>query len=79
MNKMKRRLLISVKSCIAVVLYVLLNSCQAVKPYQRVYLNDRDMQFGVFTQEFMEQKVQAYREGASGAGKGKTNGGCGCK
>jgi len=54
-------------------------SCQTVKPYQRAYLNDRDMKFGSATAENMEQKAQAYREGASGAGKGKTSGGCGCK
>lgn len=37
------------------------------------------MQFGSSTVENMEQKAHAYREGASGAGKGKTSGGCGCK
>lgn len=54
-------------------------SCQSVKPYQRAYLNDRDMQFVGQSAELMEKKAQAYREGASGAGKGKTIGGCGCK
>lgn len=54
-------------------------SCQTVKPYQRAYLNDRDMQFGSHTAEVMEQKAQAYREGAAGGGKGKASGGCGCK
>ena len=55
------------------------SSCQSVKPYQRAYLNDRDMQFGSMTVETMEQKTHAYREGAAGAGKGKTSGGCGCR
>lgn len=64
---------------IMIMLFLLSTSCQSVKPYQRAYLNDRDMQFGAETVEFMEQKAQAYREGASGAGKGKTSGGCGCK
>ncbi len=60
-------------------LLVGITSCQSVKPYQRAYLNDKDMQFGSQTAEMMEQKAQAFREGASGAGKGKTSGGCGCK
>jgi hypothetical protein len=62
-----------------VILLVVFASCQSVKPYQRAFLNDRDMQFGSQTAEGMELKAQAYREGASGAGKGKTSGGCGCK
>jgi len=53
--------------------------CQAVKPYQRAYLNDRDMTFGSTTIENMELKAQAYREGAVGGGKGKSAGGCGCR
>ncbi len=60
-------------------LLIVITSCQSVKPYQRAYLNDKDMQFGSQTAEIMELKTQAYREGASGAGKGKTSGGCGCK
>lgn len=62
-----------------IILIMVFTSCQSVKPYQRAYLNDRDMQFGSQTAEGMELKAQAYREGASGAGKGKTSGGCGCK
>lgn len=58
---------------------LILTSCQAVKPYQRAYLNDRDMIFGSSASENMEQKLHAYREGAAGAGKGKTSGGCGCR
>lgn len=58
---------------------ILLASCQTVKPYQRAYLNDRDMYFGTTTVEMVEVKTHAYREGAAGAGKGKTSGGCGCR
>jgi len=57
----------------------LLVGCQTVKPYQRAYLNDRDMAFGSSTSEKMELKTQAYREGAIDAGKGKAAGGCGCR
>jgi hypothetical protein len=54
-------------------------SCQSIKPYQRAYLNDRDMQFKNAAAENMELKAQAYREAAAGTGKGKSSGGCGCK
>ena len=68
---------------VCVLLFVLITfflaSCQTVKPYQRAYLNDRDMVFGTATVEMMEVKTHAYREGAAGAGKGKTSGGCGCR
>jgi hypothetical protein len=57
----------------------ILAGCQSVKPYQRAYLNDRDMEFGSTTVENMEHKAHAYREGAVGGGKGKSAGGCGCR
>jgi hypothetical protein len=60
-------------------LLIILTSCQAVKPYQRAYLNDRDMVFGSTSVEMVEVKTHAYREGAAGAAKGKTSGGCGCR
>lgn len=64
---------------IFIFLLIFLASCQTVKPYQRAYLNDRDMVFGTSTVEMVETKTHAYREGAAGAGKGKTSGGCGCR
>lgn len=57
---------------------VLLLSCTTVKPYQRAYLEDRDMQFKQNTLEKFEQSAHAYREGAAGGGLGKSSGGCGC-
>jgi len=58
---------------------LVISACQSVKPYQRAYLNDREMQFKIPTAENMELKAQAFREAATGAGKGITSGGCGCK
>lgn len=55
-----------------------LSSCQAVKPYQRVYLNDYFMKMGIRPADMFGEKVQAYREGSSGGGTGKDSGGCGC-
>lgn len=56
----------------------MLPSCSTVKAYQKVYLNDSDMQFSLKSIERYESNFQSYREGASGGNGGKTGGGCGC-
>ncbi|NJB37440.1 MULTISPECIES: DUF4266 domain-containing protein [Flavobacteriaceae] len=61
-----------------VLLLVLLNSCVVVKEYEKVYLNDDEMQLGLKSTERFETTFQVYREGAAGANGGKTGGGCGC-
>jgi len=53
-------------------------SCQTVKPYQRVYLNDFEMRPGYPGARAFEQYVQIIREGSAGGGGSKTSGGCGC-
>ena len=53
-------------------------SCTTVKPYQRAYLNDAEMQAGKLDIEKFDENMQTYREGASGGGTGKPSGGCGC-
>ena len=55
-----------------------LNSCMTVKEYQKVYLNDEDMQLNNRDIESFQRSFETYREGASGANGGKTGGGCGC-
>ena len=54
------------------------SSCVAVKEYDKVYLNDAEMQLGLRGAERFETNFQIYREGAAGANGGKTGGGCGC-
>lgn len=53
-------------------------ACETVRPYQRVYLNDRDMKMGQLGAKRNEENIQAYREGAIGGGGKKSSGGCGC-
>ncbi|MEP2669032.1 MAG: DUF4266 domain-containing protein [Cyclobacteriaceae bacterium] len=55
-----------------------LASCQMVKPYQRVYLNDYEMRPGYPGARGFEQYVFTIREGSAGGGGAKTSGGCGC-
>lgn len=57
---------------------VLLSSCTAVKEYEKVSLNDPDMQLSSRPIDRYETNFQVYRESASGANGGKSGGGCGC-
>ncbi len=55
-----------------------LTSCVAVREYDKVYLNDEEMQLAIKNMEQFEINFQIYREAASGGNGGKTGGGCGC-
>lgn len=57
---------------------LLLGACTSVKPYQKSYLNDSEMQLSARKVEKTEMSFQTYREASSGANGGKTGGGCGC-
>lgn len=63
---------------LGVILVLLLSSCIAVKPYEKVNINDPDMQLSDRESKKFETSFQVYREGASGANGGKSGGGCGC-
>ena len=53
-------------------------SCQSVKEYNKMYLNDSEMSLSARKAQKAEMNFMLYREGASGANGGKTGGGCGC-
>ena len=53
-------------------------SCVSVKAYQKMYLNDSEMELAAKKIETFETNFEAYREGAAGANGGKVGGGCGC-
>ncbi|WP_274476515.1 DUF4266 domain-containing protein [Mangrovimonas aestuarii] len=55
-----------------------LSSCVAVKEYEKVYINDPDMQLSDKQVDRNIETFHSYREAASGANGGKTGGGCGC-
>lgn len=54
------------------------SSCVQVKPYQKMYINDAEMDLNPKKIEKTEISFESYREGASGANGGKSGGGCGC-
>ncbi|MDB5253577.1 MAG: hypothetical protein JWP27_2746 [Flaviaesturariibacter sp.] len=67
--------------CVALMMALLslaMTSCTTVKPYQKAYLNDAEMELAARKAQKFESNFHAYREGASGANGGKTGGGCGC-
>lgn len=73
-TKMKR-IVVIFSGCM---LCLLLVNCSSVKEYQKVYLNDSEMELAARKIRKFETSFQMYREGASGANGGKTGGGCGC-
>jgi len=59
-------------------LMLIISSCASVKEYQKMHLNDSEMELAARKTEKFETSFQLYREGASGANGGKNGGGCGC-
>lgn len=57
---------------------IVLSGCTAIKPYQRIYLDDPEMSFtGSFGKNF-EDYLLSIREGSLVAGSKKPAGSCGC-
>jgi hypothetical protein len=57
---------------------LLIVGCKPVKEYQKMYLNDSEMELAMHKGQKFENSFQLYREGAAGANGGKAGGGCGC-
>ncbi len=56
----------------------LIQGCVSVEAYQKMYLNDEEMELSSRKVEYFEINIESYREGASGINGGKIGGGCGC-
>ncbi len=67
-----------IRILLVLVAIVTLNSCVAVKEYEKMYLSDPDMTLSANKVDKFETSAQVYREAASGANGGKSGGGCGC-
>jgi hypothetical protein len=66
------------KKILIVAILIVLQSCDTVKEYQKININDPEMKLGAKTAERYETTFQVYREAAAGANGGKSGGGCGC-
>ena len=64
--------------CFILFIVLFISSCVSVKPYQKMYLNDEDMELKPGDCIQFEVAFESYREGTSGANGGKVGGGCGC-
>lgn len=53
-------------------------SCTSLKSYERIYVNDPDMQMGTSSAAAFEKYTQTIREGGITADGQKGSGGCGC-
>lgn len=61
-----------------VILVLLFASCKTVKPYERQYINDAEMQAGGDAGKQFNHYAHSIREGAVPANGPKGSGGCGC-
>ena len=66
------------KIFLGVLLVFVFQSCNTVKEYEKVAINDPDMKLSARTSERYETTFQVYREAAAGANGGKSGVGCGC-
>ena len=66
------------KMILGLLLVLAFQSCNTVKEYEKVAINDPDMKLSARTSERYETTFQVYREAAAGANGGKSGGGCGC-
>ena len=66
------------KTILVILLGMILQSCNTVKEYEKVAINDPEMKLSARTSERYETTFQVYREAAAGANGGKSGGGCGC-
>ena len=66
------------KIILGLLLVLALQSCNTVKEYEKVAINDTDMKLSARAAERYETAFQVYREAAAGANGGKSGGGCGC-
>ncbi|MGY6647934.1 DUF4266 domain-containing protein [Wenyingzhuangia sp. IMCC45574] len=66
------------KVTMVLIVGVLVSSCAVLKPYEKVNINDPDMELSANKSNRFETAFQVYREAASGGNGGKTGGGCGC-
>jgi len=66
------------KIILGLLIVLVFQSCNSVKEYEKVAINDPEMKLSARTSERYETTFQVYREAAAGANGGKSGGGCGC-
>lgn len=64
--------------CFLLGIGIISQGCTSLKPYERVYVNDLEMQMGLDAGQGFQHYTYSIREGAIAAGTVKGSGGCGC-
>lgn len=77
MKESKKTILIG-RSLVLIGILMSINACVSVKPYEKAFVNDEDMEVAPRAEEVFEFNSETYREGASGGAGSKVGGGCGC-
>lgn len=62
----------------SIIILSLFTSCASIKPYERQFVNDPEMQMSNDAGKNFNNYVHSIREGAIPAGGAKASGGCGC-
>lgn len=57
---------------------IILSSCANLEVYERVYVNDPEMEMGDDSAKNFQTYVTSIREGATPPTSAKSSGGCGC-
>jgi hypothetical protein len=83
LNNLKMRKFENLKMCffvglVFVLIVLLFSSCKTLKPYERVYVNDPEMELAKSPCKNFEGYVESIREGATPTAGSKSSGGCGC-
>jgi hypothetical protein len=66
------------KAIIVCLFSVILASCKAIKPYERVYIDDQEMELSKSSAKNFDAYIRSIREGAVPSSGSKSSGGCGC-
>lgn len=66
------------KNILLVLIATVCGSCASVRPYEKAFINDQEMNLSPRKEQVFEINSETYREGASGGMGTKAGGGCGC-
>jgi hypothetical protein len=66
------------KTLCSIIIVGLFSSCVTIKPFERQYVNDPEMQMGNDVGKKFINYINSIREGATTAESTNASGGCGC-
>lgn len=61
-----------------ILILISFSSCANLKPYEKRYVNAKEMNTGFDELDQLSNNPKTYREGSQGGNSNKSGGGCGC-